>query len=141
MEDLYIFALLLNEEIIPEESYFKRLDELFLGNPKNEILLNLEWETNISEAMLYIKSQIDGKIFNDELFGTILMEKIKMYYENNPNIKIFADKMYLLWKSLPETLQRKEPFFALCYADDPLSWGDEEQTRELYEHMMNYYKN
>ena len=37
MEELYIFALLLNEEIIPEESYFKRLDELFLGNPKNEI--------------------------------------------------------------------------------------------------------
>ena len=141
MEELYIFALLLNEEIIPAESYFRRLDTLFLDNPKNELLLRLEWETNISEAILYIKKRIDSNILNYELFGKILMEKIKTYYENNPDITIFADKMYHLWKSLPETLQKKEPFFALCYADDPLSWGDEKQTRELYAHMMNYYKN
>lgn len=141
MEELYIFALLLNEEIISKESYFRRLDTLFLDNPKNELLLHLEWETNISEAILYIKTQIDSNILDYELFGKILMEKIKTYYEHNPNIKIFADKMYRLWKSLPETLQKKEPFFALCYADDPLSWGDEEQTREIYKHMMNYYKN
>lgn len=141
MEELYIFALLLNEEIISKESYFRRLDTLFLDNPKNELLLHLEWETNISEAILYIKTQIDSNILDYELFGKILMEKIKTYYEHNPNIKFFADKMYRLWKSLPETLQKKEPFFALCYADDPLSWGDEEQTREIYEHMMNYYKN
>ena len=141
MEELYIFALLLNEEIISKESYFRRLDTLFLDNPKNELLLHLEWETNISEAILYIKTQIDSNILDYELFGKILMEKIKTYYEHNPNIKIFSDKMYRLWKSLPETLQKKEPFFALCYADDPLSWGDEEQTREIYKHMMNYYKN
>lgn len=47
--------------------------------------------------------------------------------------------MYRLWEELPQEVQMKEPFWALNYADDPLSWGDEEQTRELYEKMMNYY--
>lgn len=25
-----------------------------------------------------------------------------------------------------------------CYADEPLSWGDEER-RNIYEHMLSYY--
>ena len=28
----------------------------------------------------------------------------------------------------------------LCYVDAPLSWGHEEQTRNIYEKMLNYYK-
>ena len=48
--------------------------------------------------------------------------------------------MYSLWESLPGNIQNIEPFFTLSYADDPLSWGDEEQTRNIYEYMLNYYK-
>lgn len=29
-----------------------------------------------------------------------------------------------------------EPFRILCCADDPMSWGDVEQTRKLYEEML-----
>ena len=47
--------------------------------------------------------------------------------------------MYLLWKSLPGEIQDKQPFFTLSYADDPLSWEDEKQTRFIYENMLNYY--
>ena len=32
-----------------------------------------------------------------------------------------------------------DPFFTMCYADDPLSWGDKDQTRELYEQMFRFY--
>ena len=140
MEELYIFALLLNEEIIPEESYFKRLDELFLGNPKNEILLNLEWETNIKKSIIYIKTNVDYKKLDLEQFGRILMSKLKSVYVNCSDIRYFASRMYSLWKSLPGDIQNVEPFWILSYADDPLSWGDEEQTRNIYEHMLNYYK-
>lgn len=28
----------------------------------------------------------------------------------------------------------------ICYADDPLSWGDEKQSREIYEEMLEYYE-
>ena len=48
--------------------------------------------------------------------------------------------MFGLWESLPGNMQNMEPFWTLCYADDPLSWGDEAQTRNVYEHMLDYYE-
>ena len=47
--------------------------------------------------------------------------------------------MYGLWESLPGNIQDIEPFWTLSYADEPLSWGDEEQTRDIYEYMLDYY--
>jgi len=34
-------------------------------------------------------------------------------------------------------IQDIEPFWTLSYADEPLSWGDEEHINEC---MLNYYK-
>ena len=48
--------------------------------------------------------------------------------------------MHSLWESLPENIQNIELFQALCYADDSLSWGDEDQTKNIYEYALNYYK-
>lgn len=45
--------------------------------------------------------------------------------------KQFAEKMYSLWESLAGNIQEEEPFFMLSYADAPLSWGDEGQTRDV----------
>ena len=139
MEELFVYALLLYEEIVSEDEYSKRLDEFFLEYPGNVDLLFLEWETNKNRAITYIRTHIDCNRLDYNLFGKILMEKIKAYY-NNTDLKSFAAKMYCLWKNLPESIQRREPFFMLCYADDPLSWGDEEQSRNIYEHMLKYYK-
>ena len=68
------------------------------------------------------------------------MSKLQAVYENCSDIKYFAGRMYNLWESLPGNIQNKEPFWTLCYADDPLSWGDEEQTRSIYEYMLSYYE-
>ena len=51
MEELLVYAVLLYEELIPENEYRKRLDELFLNNPENDDLLYLEWETDLKKAM------------------------------------------------------------------------------------------
>ena len=139
MEELLVLAILYCEDIIAEEAYDKKLNEFFLNDPENEDLLYLEWETDIKKAVAYIKEHIAFNIFVYELFGRIFMQKLKGYYENCSDIKHFAEKMYLLWENLPETIQDKEPFFTLNYADEPLSWGDEEQTRNLYENVLNYY--
>ena len=48
--------------------------------------------------------------------------------------------MYSLWEVLPTTIQHKQPFYMLSYADDPLSWGDIEQSRSIYENVLNYYQ-
>lgn len=139
MEELLVYAILLYEELITEDVYNKRLDELFLDNPENDDLLSLEWETNIENAVIYIRTHVDYKSIDYDEFGRILMSRLKVFYESCQDIKDFADRMYGLWESLPGNIQQIEPFFSLSYADEPLSWGDEEQTRGIYESMLNYY--
>lgn len=140
MEELLVYAILLYEELVTENEYNKRLDELFLNDPENGDLLYLEWETDIKKAIIYLRTNIDYKNLNYEQFGKILMSKLKEVYINYPDIKYFSSRMYSLWESLPAMIQNIQPFWTLSYADDPLSWGDEEQTRRIYEHMLGCYK-
>lgn len=139
MEELLVYAILLYQNIITEEMYQKRLNELFLKDIENEIFLKLEWETDINKAIIYIRTHINYQNINHEEFGKSLMKVLKKYYECCTSIEQFSEKMYLLWESLPGRLQNEQPFFTLSYADDPLSWGDEKQTRSIYENMLNYY--
>ena len=141
MEELLAYAILLCQNIITEEMYQKKLNELFLKDIENEIFLKLEWETDINKAIIYIRTRINYQNINYEEFGKSLMKVLKKYYECCTSIEQFSEKMYLLWESLPGRLQNEQPFFTLSYADDPLSWGDEEQARSIYEHMFDYYKN
>lgn len=140
MEELLAFAVLLYGKIVTEDEYNKRLDALFLENIENDDLLYLEWETDIEKVIAYIRTHMDYHAFNDEQFGRILMERLNVYYKACPDIRSFAGRMYGLWKSLPGNIQNKEPFFSLNYADEPLSWGDEGQTRTIVEDMLDYYK-
>ena len=140
VEELLVYAILLYEDLVTENEYSKRLDELFLNDPENEDLLYLEWETDIKKAIIYIRTNIDYNNLEIERFGRILISKLKAVYVNCSDIKCFASRTYHLWESLPGNIQNIEPFWTLCYADDPLSWGDEEQTRNIYEYMLDYYK-
>lgn len=140
MEELLVYAILLYEGIITKESFQKKIDELFLEDYENEILLNLECEKDINHAIVYIGENVDYNNFNYDEFGKILMKFLKEYYINCSNIEEFASHMYSLWKILPGNMQDKEPFHILSYADEPLSWGDEKQSREIYEDMFKYYK-
>ena len=140
MEELLVYAILLYEELVTENEYNKRLDELFLITPEDDDLLYLEWETDIKKAIIYVRTHIDCNSLDYERFGRILMSKLKAVYVNCTDIKYFASRMYRLWESLPGNIQNIEPFWALCYADEPLSWGDEEQTRNIYQNMLHYYE-
>lgn len=145
MEELLVYAILLYQKLVTESEYNERLDELFLSTPENDTLLyntllDLEFETDIKKAIIYLRTHFDYINLNHEQFGKVLMSKLKKFYVNCSDIKYFASRMFGLWESLPGNLQDMEPFWMLSYADDPLSWGDEEQTRNIYEHMLNYYK-
>ena len=138
MEEILVYLILLYEELVTENDYHKRLDELFLDNPEDDDLLYLEWETDIKKAVIYVRTHIDYNNLDCEQFGRVLMSKIKEIYKNYSDIRKFAERMYSLWESLPGNIQNTEPFWILSYADEPLSWGDEDQTRDIYEHMLNY---
>lgn len=140
MEELLVYALLLYQELATETEYNKRLNEMFLNTPENDDLLYLEWEADIKQAISYIRTHCDYNNLDIEQFGRILMSKLKTFYVKCSDIKYFAERMYGLWESLPGNIQGIEPFWTLSYADDPLSYGDKEHTKKLYEDMLNYYK-
>lgn len=60
MEELLVLAFLLYEEMVTKDEYNKRLDELFLGDLKNDNLLYLEWETDKKKAIAYNKNLINS---------------------------------------------------------------------------------
>ena len=92
MEELFAYAILLYENIVTEEMYQKKLNELFLKNSENEMLLKLEWETDIDEAILYIRTHIEYQNINYEKFGKSIIRILKKYYEYCTDIKQFAEK-------------------------------------------------
>ena len=140
MVKLYALALLLCEGFDVEKEYQNVLDELFLNNPDNQDLLELEeMSGNIKSSVSHVLlSKTDEWEINYDLFGKYLMKMAKFCYEKT-ELKLFAKRMYFLWQKLPSCIQEEEPFFTLCFAGDPLSYGDTKQTRELYENMFDYY--
>lgn len=139
MEELLVCVLLLCEGFNFEEEYKDTLDKLFMLNPEDEVLLDLEFMSgDIKGSCLYLKAHFNYTEFNADKFGRFLMQKLAVLYEQN-KLRHFAAKMYSLWQNLPDNILCKEPFWTLCYADELLSWGDERQCRELYEEMLNYY--
>lgn len=95
MEELFVYLILFYEKIVTYDLYQKKLDSLFMKNPNNEILLNLEWETDIERIRFYFRTNLDCQNLNEELFGKILMSKLKEYYNNCSDINIFAKKCIL----------------------------------------------
>jgi hypothetical protein len=121
--------------------YGEYIDELFMKMPDNVLLLDLEWHSSdIQKTISEIRNICYGKAINYDVFGQFLILKLKnIYFENRMNIQDFGTKAYAIWNQLPDEISKIEPFFTLCYADDPLSYGDEKQTRDIYEKMFCFY--
>ncbi len=140
MEKLLAYAYLLGMDLISEAIYEEKLNELFLENPADEDLLELEFLSgNRKETVIYIRTHIDYNSMDFDRFGRVLFGLLKPIYVSM-DIDSFGSAMYSLWENLPGNLQMVKPFWILSYADDPLSWGDEKQSREIYEEMLDYYE-
>ena len=141
MEILLACAVLMDCGLLMEEEYRECLDKLFLEMPDNSLLLELEWQSNnIKQSLISIRKYFDVHKIDSKIFGTFLLDKIKDIYQSKKmDINEFGCRMYSLWESLSPNIQDIEPFYTLAYADDPLSWGDAQQTREIYEDMFNFY--
>ena len=137
MEKLFVYALLYSEGFDMWAMYSNTLDKLFIENPEDENYLSLEGMAP-KEAVLHTIAIMHRNTLDTGYFGKILMESLRQIYENI-RLETFAKKMYSLWNKLPGFVDKEEPFFTLCYADDCLSYGDEYQCRQLYEKAMNYY--
>lgn len=142
IEELLINIMLLKVKLISIKDYTERLDLIFLENENSELLLDLECsidhKLNDKEIISHYTSK-DNILVDYNKFGELLFKQLNSYYEKKDlDIKDFGRKMYELWDEFSEEIKLKEPFHTLSYADDCLSYGDEEQTRELYEKAFKF---
>lgn len=144
MEELLAYVLLCYEGVLPRESYQEKLDALFLADPEDELLQELEWNSTDwkgTYAKVREYSAAHYETFRMERFGRPFLAALEALYRQRTRTEIrwFAGRMYDIWEGLPPWLQNVQPFWTLSYADDPLTWGDEKQTRKIYENMFRYY--
>lgn len=138
-EKLFAYALLIDEGYDMWSQYSNTLDTLFLDHPNNEEYLKLESITNIKETAHYLINKMNYEIFDIIIFGSEMMKLIRPIYINS-DIHEFGRHMYSIWGKLPGSIQNVEPFEKLCFADDPLSYGDVEKSRQMYEEILKYYQ-
>lgn len=144
MEELLACVLLCQEGLLPWETYQEKLDALFLADPDNDLLQELEWNSaDRKGACAKVRAywaDHNGEL-RLEVFGRFFMARLKeVFWREDLDLPWFGSRMYAIWEDLPPWLSDVQPFFTLCYADDPLSWGDEAQSRALYREMLDYYE-
>lgn len=138
MEELFVYSLLCTTGYKLYDKYENVLNSLFIKNPTNEILMDLE-NRNIKDAVLHTQYLMNKYPINVIEFGKHLMENLKPIYRES-SLKAFGRDMYELWEKLPDSIGKIEPFYIFSYADDCLAYGDEWQCRELYESALGYYE-
>jgi len=153
VEKVYTLVVLLQTNIITAEEYNASLDELFLENLDNKLLLELQcFSKNINDTRSIITEYIyqNNYVLDYNVFGRALFKNLSELYKSNVrhvhrfrlrrnrmSIEKFARKMHRVWNFLPGEIQSVEPFWALSYAYNLLYCG-EKQTRQLYERAFSY---
>lgn len=101
---------------------------------------SMSYDCNQTYEKLSTYLQYECPEFDSNVFGKALVSGLeKLYKSDTITIQEFGERCYRLWNSLPATINRQEPFWTLSYADDCLSYGDEEQSRSLYEGVFAFY--
>ena len=144
MERLICKSLLWKTGLTTGKDYNKKLDEMFLANSDNDMLLELESCSSDCDATFDVLQRFWKYEYNDfsvDTFGKYLLEDLKaIYFSNIFSIQDYAKMCYSIWQQLPSELNTVDPFHTLSYADEPLSWGDKAQTGKLYEELFDFYK-
>lgn len=143
MERLAALCCLWRFGIGTKADYMIELNRLFLENSEDDFLLELEGLGDDSAAALTKLSPLVKGSSNVDVFGKELLSGLEKFYSKNCNslssLEEFGKMCYGMWKSFPANID-DQPFLTLAYADDPLSWGNEKQSRELYQAAFDYYK-
>ena len=142
LEALLAYIILSEVNITNFSEYEEYLNELFMDEPSDGLLLDLIWcSSSASKSKKLILDYFNKHNINYNDFGKFLMQRIEaIYHEENLDLQAFSSKIKLLWGILPEEILQAEPFWSMSYVGEPLSWGDVKQTQALYDKMFEFYK-
>ena len=141
IEVLLSCIILVDAKLIEISEYEDQLNQLFLDNSNDKLLLKLQWcFSDINQMIKLIDDYLLNNEINYDVFGRNLVKKLnEIYINGNVDIKDFNSKVLRIWGNIPNDIQLKEPFWMMSYASEPLSWGDVEQTHKIYKKMFNFY--
>ena len=137
MEKLLVYILLETAGFDTYHLYKNSLYEILENDAQNNIMLDLAGRDH-KDTVLHMLFVLKKGRFDKEFFGKELMNELLKIYRGC-EINDFAKKMYRLWTYLPSSICEEEPFCIFSYADEPLLYGDQKQSRQLYEEALNYY--
>ena len=141
MEKLAALCCLWAFGLSEKEDYCTELDRLFMLSSEDNLLFELEDLGGDCGAALARIFPLVEQSLNIDKFGKELFAALEnIYNENKFTLVGFGRRCYMMWNWFPSNLCYKEPFFTLCYANDPLNWGDERQTRKIYQKAFDYYR-
>lgn len=145
MEKLTALCCLWIAGFCEKTDYERELDEMFLKDPENDTLLELEGLYGDKQGTLsMLARQINDA--NEDEFGRELLVHLERYYGETENIMSFgrlADKLReTLIFVLPYRSVNSEPYYSLDLAVEELDpgWGDEQRARECFRLAFDYYK-
>ena len=139
MEKLTALCLLWAFGFGTKEDYCAELDELFLENPEDDFLLELENCTCDAAASLARLSALMNGGFDVDTFGRDLFFRMEKFCDSGSvSMKEFGRRGYNLWCELPWGFNLDEPFYTLCWADD--SYYVDSEQRRYYQKAFDYYK-
>ena len=79
MEELLVYAILICEGFDLEDEFQSRLDEMFLNNPNNDDLLELECMSNIKNQIVYSADGINYIDHTEKVNCGISFYKFKVF--------------------------------------------------------------
>lgn len=145
MEKLTALCCLWIAGFCEKADYERELDEMFLKDPENDVLLELEGLSGDKRGTLSMLARHINDNNEDE-FGKELLARLERYYAEIGDIMSFgrlADRLReTLIFVLPFETVNSEPYYSLDLAVEELDpgWGDEQRAREYFRLAFDYYK-
>lgn len=142
MEKLVALCYLWAFGLDDKKDYYSELDRLFLENPEDDFLLELEGLGDDSAAaMKELSPLVEGSLNTDVFSKELLLALEKVYNENSLSPLEFGKRRLHMLYALPCAITQNEPVHSLFFADIPFDeYYDEKLTRKLYQAAFECYK-
>ena len=145
MEKLAALCCLWANGLGAKEDYMAELDRLFLENPEDDFLLELENlngdKRDRSAAWKMLCPLVENSPNTDKFCKELLAALETVYNENRLPPVVFGERSLHMLYELPHEMTAKEPFHSLFFADIPYDeYYDEERTREIYQKAFVHYR-
>ncbi len=137
-EELLSLALLYRTGFDTAELFEENLNRIFLENPQNKDLLELEC-MSFRDAVIYVSEHFEYSSLNEETLSRTLIRFLNLLRPEQ-DTETFVLRLGELWEVLPfHTTRKDSPFYMIYYFEDMLAAGKTDLLRTCIEDLLTFY--